>query len=366
MKNSIKPAVNTAEDLDIQADWDFHDNHDINNVTLRQFLRPSLIVLAIGGCYTYDPSVIKTGSETSEGRPYRTAGLIYRIFYLLACLAWCAKCFVSFFTLPSNFILFNVVVAVWCVQVLLTFLVYLKSHYVKYGGQRKAFNLWDSEIRPLIDDLGLEFPADKIKKRFFIYLMIACTWCVSNITGMALLAADVFAGGFGVYYSAPFAISVPTTVISLSLTIPLVLAWVMLNYYVVCLCTLLISVFETFNDFVANVISQKSPNLSCQFYKIRLLQLNLSKMVSELDRDFGYHFATSFVLNIGISSYMIYQILKTSMEIMNIIIFLIWIVGCLFSVGATSVFAAFVNEAVCEPYLFSLNKFQFSSKSKSK
>ena len=214
--------------------------------------------------------------------------------------------------------MFNVIVVVWSIHVLLTFLIYLKSHHVKYGGQRNVFNIRDAEIRPLIVYLGIEFPADKIKKRFFIYLMIACACYRSNMTGFALLAADAFIDGYGVFFSAPFETSIAVIFISVSLIVPLVPIWVMSIYYLVCLCTLLVSVFEIFNDFVSNIVSQKSPNMNCQFYKIRLLLLNLSKMVSELDRDFGYHFAMSFVLNIGIWSYMLDQILKTSMGILNI------------------------------------------------
>ena len=83
---------------------------------------------------------------------------------------------------------------------------------------------------------------------------------------------------------------------------------------------------------------------SITFHKLRLLQLSLSKMV-DLDRDFKCQFAIGFVLNMGISSYILYLVL--TMDIPNIIImFLIWSVELLSSVGVISVFAAFVNEAV--------------------
>ena len=348
MKVSVKPVINTAEDPDIHTDLNFRDDRDTNNVTLRQILKLPLICLAIGGCFTYDPSVINTGNDVQTSRRYCIAGLIYHIVCLLSCLAWFAKSSVSFFTLPSKFIPFNTVTVSWILQVLLTFIIYLKAHHVKYGGQRKAFNLWDAEIRPLIDDLGLDFPADKIRKRFFIYLVIASTWCVFNITGMTFLATDAFENGFGAFFSAPFTNSIIARFIYLGLTLPLIMTWVMATYYVVCICTLLITTFKTFNSYIANVISQKSLGLSCKFYKLRLLQLSLSKMVSELDRDFGYQFAMSFVLNMGVSSYMIYLLLKTSMDVLIICMFFVWIVGCLSAVGVISVFAAFVNEAVCD------------------
>ena len=346
MKISVKPANNTADGHGIQTDWDMHDSQESNNVTIRQTLKLPLICLAIGACFTYDPNVIKTGNDAQTSRRYRILGLVYHTVSLISCLAWCAKCFVSFFTLPSQFISFNVVVVSWILQVSLTFIIYLKTNHVKYGGQRKAFNLWDAEIRPLMDSLGVDFPADKIKRRFFIFLVVTSSYCFSNLTGMAFLATDAFENGFGVYYSAPFSNSVVMRCVYFGFTIPVVLTWVMSIYYVVCVCTLLITVFETFNTYIANVISHKSQDLGCKFHKLRLLQLSLSKMVSELDQDFSYHFAVSFVLNMGVSSYMIYLLLKTSMDVLLTIMFVIWILGCLSAVGVISVFAAFVHEAV--------------------
>ena len=80
--------------------------------------------------------------------------------------------------------------------------------------------------------------------------MIACACCLSNMSGFALLAADALTDGYGVFFSAPFETSIAVIFISVSLIVPLVPI-----YYLVCLCTLLVSVFGTFNDFVSNIVS---------------------------------------------------------------------------------------------------------------
>ena len=345
----MKPVNNVKEDTNIQMDWDFRDNYENkydDNTSLGQLLKLPLICMAINGCFTYDLRVFKKEHRRQTSRRYQMVGLFYRVVCLLACIAWCAKCLVSFFTLPSKLIPFNIIVSLWCLQVLLTFIIYLRSHHNIHGGQRKSFNFWDAEIRPLIADLEIKVPVDKIRKRTFIYLVIAGSCCVANLTGIALLGSDAFEKEFGIYYCSPFSKSVTATFVSLSIAVPMILVCVMTVYYVVCVCNILIITFDTLNGYIADVIPKKSKFLTSQFYKIRLLQLSLSEMVSDLDRDFRYHFAVSFVLNMGISSYVLYLLLRTTMSTFNIVIFLIWAVGLLSSVGIISVFAALVSEAV--------------------
>ena len=216
----MKPVNNFKEDTNIQMDWDFRDNYENkydDNTSLGQFLKLPLICMAISGCFTYDSSVFKKEHRSQTSRRYRMVGLFYRVVCLLACIAWCAKCLVSFFTLPSKLIPFNIIVSLWCLQVLLTFIIYLRSRHNIHGGQRKSFNFWDAEIIPLIADLEIKVPVDKIRKRTFIYLVIAGSCCVANLTGIALLGSDAFEKEFGIYYCSPFPKSVTATFVSLSI-----------------------------------------------------------------------------------------------------------------------------------------------------
>ena len=78
--------------------WGEPDNK--RKVTLRQRLRPSLITMAICGCYTYDPGTIRSGQATTEGRPYRVFGTISDLCLIL-CFVACGKTLASFANVPS-------------------------------------------------------------------------------------------------------------------------------------------------------------------------------------------------------------------------------------------------------------------------
>ena len=71
MEVKVRPYLSTTEE---------DSDDDTGHVTLRQLLRPLLIGLAVCGCYTYDPYLIKTGKQTTEGRIYRIIGTVYRLF----------------------------------------------------------------------------------------------------------------------------------------------------------------------------------------------------------------------------------------------------------------------------------------------
>ena len=99
---------------------------DRGHATLRQLLRPSLIGLAICGCYTYDPYLIKTGTQTTEGRIYRIIGTVYRLFYLCVSLMACAKGVATVAFVTDRFFILSVVwLAFFCT----------KSRHISYSGK---------------------------------------------------------------------------------------------------------------------------------------------------------------------------------------------------------------------------------------
>ena len=324
--------------------WDDHDNEP--HLTLRQLLRPSLISMAISGCYTYDGNSTRTGRETNQGRPYRLFGTLYRIVFLMVCVLACVKSCAAFATLPSSSLHFNAIVTGWSIQCFLVFLISLKSDHSSYGGRNKAFDFWDDKIRPDLDDLGIQFPEKTIKKRQAVYLILATCLFVFNLAGSAVLSADIFADGYGMFFAAPFTKSVTTLTVAMLILTVQTLIWIFPMFYIILISTLLIQTFEAFNDFLEKHIANNVIKMTCKFHKIRVLHLNLSKMVSELDRDFGYYYAVVFVLSIGLACFILYQILKTSMATIDLVMYLFWMLSCLAFLGAVSVFAALVNEEV--------------------
>ena len=69
-------------------------------------------------------------------------------------------------------------------------------------------------------------------------------------------------------------------------------------------------------------------------------------MVSELDSDLGYTFAVIFVLNIGISCFILHQILKASVPTVQLVMLIFWMFTNLGSIAAVAIYAALVHESV--------------------
>ena len=328
----MKDTVIQVEEGKVSSAW----NHDANQsyLTLRQFLQPSLITMALCGCYTFGKKSV------------RIIGITYRIIYLLFCLAACAKTIAAFTTLSTPSSLVNLTITLWYTQCLTMFLISLKSTHTKYGGQRKAFEFWDEKIRPEIEALEIEFPENKLKKRQTIYLIVATVLNVMNFLGSLLLHTDVITEGIGTIFAAPFAKTIPALAFSVFLLTLIQAVWLFPMFYIMLISTILTTTFEEFNKFLNKHIEQNCSAMIYKFQKIRQLHLNLCKMVSQCDQDFGWYFATIFVFSIGSTCFVLYVLLKIPMDFVNVLVFVFWLVSSLTLLGALSVSAAFVNEAV--------------------
>ena len=323
--------------------WDRHGN----SMTIRQLIRPSLISMAACGCYTYDGYYIRDGRETAEGRPYRIFGIVYRTVTLLVCLTALAKAVAAFTTLSSNkFLHFNALMCIWITLCLVIFLISLKSNHSKYGGQKKAIDFWDTKLFQDMEALGIVFPAEKIRQRQNVLLAVAVSVCIFNVICLSILSADVFSEEYDIFYSAPFSRSVPVLVIGVFMFSIITLIWCLPVFYIILMSYLLTVTFEAFNDFLEAHIEKHSLTMTNQFQRIRTFHLNLCKMVTHLDQDFGWYFAALFVFSIGLACFILYQLIKTSMDTMTIVTFCFWMIGPLVQLGSASVFAAFLNEAV--------------------
>ena len=324
--------------------WDHHDSQ--SHLTLRQLIRPSLIGMAVSGCYTYDGDFIRMGRERSQGRVYRTFGRLFRIICAIVCIGAITKTMTAFLYLPAEYLQFNAVVVAWNVECFLLFLVSLKSGHSRYGGRDKAFDFWEENISPALEELGIDLPVQTVKKRQTIYLIMASMFSVFNLAGSSFMSAEIFSEGYGSVFAAPFAKSVSTIGLSMGIMVVLTLLWLFPAFYIIFISTLLMQTFEVFNNFLEKHIAQNILKMTCKFHKIRLLHLNLSKMVAELDKDFGYYFALIFVFNIAIACFILYQILKTQLETIDLVMYLFWMFSSLALLGGVSVFAAYLNESV--------------------
>ena len=343
MKINVISSTNEVEDKPPTA-WDHH--HDKNHVTLRQLLRPSLITMAICGCYSFDADGRKGGQANSDGRLYRVFGTFYRIVCLLSVVAACVKSVAAFPTVPDSFKQLNAINIIWLTQCLVIFLISFKATHAKYGSQKKAFDFWDEKIKPEMEELGIDFPQEKIKKRQQIYIFIATCGVLVNVGCLALFSADIFSRGLDVFYAAPFAPSVPVLVITNCLMVEITLLWIIPACYMIVISTLLTTMFEVFNEYLENHIKLNLTKMTCKCQRIRLLHLNLSKMVSYLDNDFGYYMAATFVFSIGLSCFILYMVLRSPMDTLTLVLFVFWILSPMCLLAAVSIHAAIVNDTV--------------------
>ena len=82
------------------------------------------------------------------------------------------------------------------------------------------------------------------------------------------------------------------------------------------------------------------------FQKMRILHLNLGKMVSHFDQDFGCYLAAKFVFSIGISCFFLYKILKNPMDVVSVVLFGFWLIMPLVLLALVSISAAIVHDMV--------------------
>ena len=319
-----------------------NDASVLNTTTIRQLLRPSLISMAVCGCYNFEVRCL----TSRKGRLFQIFGRLYRILIFIICFGSVIKTLASFSNLSSFFMQMNMIRTGWYTQCLVVFLISLKSNLANKGGQRKAFNFWDEKIRQEMQEIGLEFPGEKIKKRQKVYLIIAVAVSFVGFLGNILLTIDPFNGGFNIFYSAPFDNAITFVVWENVIFVVNTLIWIFPIFYIITVSTFLTSTFEVFNTFLEKHIEQNCSVMTGQFQKIRKLHLDLCRVVSHFDQDFGCYLAAMMILSVGTSCFILYVILKSQADILELVLFVFWLCTLLSLLGAMSIFAAVVNEAV--------------------
>lgn len=101
--------------------------------------------------------------------------------------------------------------------------------------------------------------------------------------------------------------------------------------------------FDVFNEYLENHVAQNTTGMTCQGQRIRLLHLNLSKMVSYLDNDFGYYLAAIFVFSIDLSCFILFMTLRSQVDTLTLAMFVCWWMSPLSLLRAVSISAAVVK-----------------------
>ena len=324
--------------------WDEPENK--RQMTFREVFRPSLITMAICGCYTYDPWAMRSGQIKGEGWLYRVFGNLYRIFFLIMCLIVCGKAFAAIANITFDFLPLSIVKTIWYLQCLFIFLISLKSSFSKQGSQKVAFDFWDEKISPEMTELGIKIPIEQIRKRQMIHIVVAFFLATFNMICNILLRTNVISDRFHVFFAAPFTPSIPVLIMDGMMCTVITMLWFLPVSYMMTVSTVLASTFEVYNKYLEENISPNCTKVIMMSQRLRTLHLNICKVVSLFDQDFGWYLATNFVFSIGLSCFILYQLLQHQMDTVSTIMFASWVAMPLILLALASISAAIVNDTV--------------------
>ena len=313
--------------------------------SLHKLLKPILVFLSLAGCYGFSNNDEHSSKIYRNASKWKILGLVYRFLCFLCCIMLCVKGFAAVKTAETK-VNFQILFLIWFFHCTVIFLIFLKADSTRFGHMQKAMQFWDLRIIPAMEYLQIDINDEKSRKWQKIYIIIGVALTFINIVSLGVICSPIFSDDNRDQYVAPFQYSAALLILVLVLSIPLTFLWIFPVLSVMAISKLLTTTFEGFNNFLEKYLTKTLQSKTCKLYQLRLLHLNLCKMVTDLDSDLGYYYASSFVFNVGISCYILYQVIKIPMSPINQCVFLVWLVSHLGFLSAMSVAAASVNQAV--------------------
>ena len=335
------------------------DQDSKHKVSLHRLLKPTLVFLSFAGCYRLRKDVTDDDGKQKDRNTskWTILGIIYRILCFTLCVMHCVKGFAAAAKPEgaNSKVNFQIIFLLWYIQSTFIFLIFLKTDSTRFGHLIKAMQFWDSKIVPDMEVLQIDFNKDKFRKWQKYYIITGVFMTLINIMSLGVMCSPLFSEYIRDQIVSPFQYSDALLVMVLILSIPVVFLWIIPVLSIMIISKLLTIAFEDYNSFLEKYLSKMTQSKSCKLYELRLLHLNLCKMVTDLDGDLGYYYASSFVFHVGMSCYILYQVIKIPMSAMNQCVFLLWLVSDLGFLSAISVAAACVNQAVSTSTLKFLN-----------
>ena len=309
---------------------------------LKKMLQPMLIVMAISGCYNFS-DIYEIVPKNRHWTRKVVLSYIYRMVVFLILLLLEIKFTISWFYLPATFQFTIGLFGVWTLSLITNFLVSFKSSSLKFGHLESVFKFWEEKILPECVDLQLECPVEKIKRSAITHTVAACVFVTINLIGLTI---QVYMFGADVLYLTPIDIN-PLSLIMLHVChlVATVVCLVPQTYFVV-ISKSMTHVFESFNDYLEKVTKGQGPPIQTNLQRLRLLHMDTSKLVSEMDKDLGWFYGLSFAMNIFLCVFSLYQIMKTEMDTFTLALYIFWFFVGILVIGITATFAALLNDEV--------------------
>jgi hypothetical protein len=333
--NAKKEEVDINSGVDRPA-WTYMDNNRISS--LQHILKPLLYGLAVAGCFNFadiDCYTGRTGLKLFFSRLYRTAVLLVLLLLIVKFVA-------SFFTLPSTDLYLNGICLLWVMFVLCIFGIQVKANSCRFRHLQRAFKLWDQHIAQGFSDLGIPVPASTFRKRSVVMVTVASVVATINSVGFGMQ----YFMGKGYFYSAPFQLDPYIFSVLIILMSVADVVWIFPLAFTIALTKIIKELFITLNTYGETECQKSGCTISPKFQQIRVLHLDLSKLVRDLDQDIGWYHGANFAFNIGLELFIVYQMIRVKMDLLLLGMFCIWLLYGFLYITAAAISATLLHDAV--------------------
>ena len=332
--------------------------HVKNLHKLQQLLRVLGFSLAIFGMFHLDNLFGKkcAAKEAKERKPRSRKFQLHSIYcYVVVALffAYFVRSILAFFVgkdAKENFA-FRIVLATWSLQILMNVCVTLKASHPRWGYQGVACRNWDSKVLGFMESLDVGLHKKKIQKILKLILIIG--WCTValNLCLMPLLLFQnnsAFGDAMANVLMAPIPVNTYTKLATMLLSVFQTVAWIVPVMYLMAVCFVVSAAFKVCKAAVSTAIDkgEETNTYPTCLYRERMLHLNISRCLELIDKDFKYLYANMFFTNIPLACFILYQMLKTSMDPLNLAAFSIWLAVNVVFVAMATLAGASVNSAV--------------------
>lgn len=350
------------EKLDLQEEarhQGWVENTEIQRKScLKQLIRPILFTMAIAGCYNFSDLYDSIQEKDRKWTRKLILSYLYRLLVFVILLLFMVKFVVGITVLPSQYYVMLGLGLGWVAYLIAQFLVCLKSTSCKYGHQEDAFQFWKRRIIPACSDLQFECRVKPIQRRTLVVTVVACVSVAINIITF-LIQVLVFDGGQ--LYLAPIEENGFTLTILIAFQTWASFVWIIPHAHAVVISISLCQVFKDFNKHLADAIVSPKNTVLPSLQRLRILHMDASKLVSNLDSDFTYFYGFSVASNIAVCVFTLYQVIRTELDTFSLGMYMYWFIVGLMLNGITTMFAAFLNDEVgitALAYIFFLYKSQ--------
>jgi len=320
------------------------DTRESKKPNLKRAIKPVLFCMALSGCYGFSDVYSVANPGCQRKTLSRVLSLVYRIFILVVTLLMFAR-FVSVLYFLPDFKMWAIMVIYWTFYLIMCWFVCLKQTSRRYGHYEQVIRLWDEVVMPECKALGIDICEHVIRKRALICSVVGLiTVAVSVILTVAHMRITLVE-----IYVFPFEFTVEQQILTTIGYIVTNMVWIIPACHAVTLAQTLTYVFNAFNEHFAKQINDTKTSVPANFKRMRILHLRICQLLEEMDGDLKWFFASSFVVGVGGSVVKLYQIMRTPLDTLGIVMMLFWILAGLANIGFGASFAAFTHEAVSCP-----------------